>query len=91
MCTYELTLAASGRDSASLQRSYTMFDGQARHHGGAINYYASTDAFVDHVSRVIELGISDVGMYYPLDPAQLPTFERIATDVLPVLRAKHNT
>ncbi len=84
-------LAAAGRDVASLQRSYTMFDGQARHHGGAINYYASTDAFVDHVSRVIELGISDVGMYYPLDPAQLPTFERIATDVLPVLRAKHNT
>ena len=80
-------LAASGRDPASLMRSYTMFDGQARHHGGAINYYASKDAFVDHVSRVVELGITDVGVYYPLDPAQMPTFEAIAAEVLPGLRS----
>ncbi len=82
-------LADVGRTPSALQRSYTMFDGQARHHGGTIGYYASTEAFVDHVSRVIELGITDIGVYYPLDPAQLPTFERVAADVLPALRAKH--
>lgn len=81
--------AALGRDPGTLRRSYTLFDGQARHHGGAMGYYASPEAFLDQVSRLIALGISDIGLYYPLDPAQLPTFERIATDVLPDLRAHH--
>ena len=56
---------------------------------GAIGYYTSPARFIERVSRVIALGISDVGRYYPLDPAQLATFERIATDVLPALRAEH--
>jgi len=79
--------AAIGRDPATLRRSYTMFDAQARPRGGSITYYESPERFTDLVSRVVELGISDVGLYYPLDPAQLPTFERIATDVLPTLRS----
>ena len=72
-----------GRDPATLRRSYTMFDAGARPRGGAIAYYDSPERFVEQVSQVIALGISDVGLYYPLTPAQLPTFERIATDVLP--------
>jgi hypothetical protein len=54
-----------------------------------MGYYASTDAFVEQVSRLIALGISDIGLYFPLDPGQLPTFERIATEILPTLRAQH--
>src|SRR5829696_4353272 len=81
--------AEIGRDPATLRRSYTMFDAQARPRGGAIAYYDSPERFVEQVSQVIALGISDVGLYYPLTPAQLPTFERIATDVLPGLRATH--
>jgi hypothetical protein len=65
-----------------------MFDAKARPKGGTISYYESVDRFVDHVSRIAELGISDIGLYYPLDPAQLPTFEHIATDVLPHLRSQ---
>jgi alkanesulfonate monooxygenase SsuD/methylene tetrahydromethanopterin reductase-like flavin-dependent oxidoreductase (luciferase family) len=80
---------AAGREPSTLRRSYTMFDAQARPKGGTINYYESTERFIDHVSRVAELGISDVGMYYPLDRAQLPTFEAIATDVLPDLRTRY--
>jgi alkanesulfonate monooxygenase SsuD/methylene tetrahydromethanopterin reductase-like flavin-dependent oxidoreductase (luciferase family) len=76
-----------GRDPATLRRSYTMFDPQARSRGGAIGYYESAERFSDEVSRVVELGISDVGLYYPLDPAQLASFERIATDALPTLRS----
>jgi hypothetical protein len=53
--------------------------------------YASPEAFVEQVERVVALGISDVGLYYPLDPAQLPTFERIATETLPALRARHHS
>jgi alkanesulfonate monooxygenase SsuD/methylene tetrahydromethanopterin reductase-like flavin-dependent oxidoreductase (luciferase family) len=77
-----------GRSRSTLHWSYLMFDAQARPKGGTISYYESVDRFVDHVSHVAELGISDIGLYYPLDPAQLPTFERIATDVLPHLRSQ---
>ena len=77
---------AIGREPGTLRRSYTMFDTQARHRGGAIGYYDSVEAFIDQVSRLMELGISDVGLYYPLDPAQLSIFERIATEALPLLR-----
>jgi len=77
---------AIGREPGTLRRSYTMFDTQARHRGGAIGYYDSVEAFIDQVNQVMELGISDVGLYYPLDPAQLATFERIAIEALPMLR-----
>jgi alkanesulfonate monooxygenase SsuD/methylene tetrahydromethanopterin reductase-like flavin-dependent oxidoreductase (luciferase family) len=77
---------AVGRAPSTLRRSYLMFDAGARPRGGAIGYYESTGRFTDEASRFIELGITDIGMYYPLDPAQVPTFERVATDVLPSLR-----
>jgi hypothetical protein len=64
-----------------------MFDAGARPRGGAIGYYESADRFEDEVSRLVALGISDIGMYYPLDASQLSTFERIALDVLPDLRS----
>ncbi len=66
-----------------------MFDPQARAKGGAIAYYESAERFIDRVSRVVELGISDVGLYYPLDPKQFATFEQIAAEVLPQLRARY--
>jgi alkanesulfonate monooxygenase SsuD/methylene tetrahydromethanopterin reductase-like flavin-dependent oxidoreductase (luciferase family) len=78
-----------GREPSSLRRSYTMYEAEARPRGGSLGYYESTDRFVDQVSRLVELGISDVGLYYPLDPAQLPVFEQIATDVLPGLRSTY--
>jgi len=77
---------AVGRDPSTLRRSYLMFDAEARPRGGAIGYYESVERFEDEVGRLAELGIGDLGIYYPLDPAQVPTFERIATDVLPRLR-----
>lgn len=78
--------AAIGRDPATLRRSYTMFDPQARPRGGTIGYYESADLFVEQVSQLAELGISDIGVYYPLAKSQLSKFERIATDVVPALR-----
>ena len=41
------------------------------------------------VRRVTDLGITEISMYYPSVEAQLPAFERIATEVLPELRRKH--
>ena len=81
--------AAAGREPSTLRRSYTMFDAEARPRGGTIGYYESVERFVDQVGRVVELGISDVGLYYPLDPDQVAAFEAIATDVLPRLRSAH--
>jgi alkanesulfonate monooxygenase SsuD/methylene tetrahydromethanopterin reductase-like flavin-dependent oxidoreductase (luciferase family) len=77
------------REPVTLRRSYTMFDAEARHRGGAIRYYESAERFSDEVSRLVELGISDVGVYYPLDPAQHSTFETISLDTLSKLRAAY--
>jgi alkanesulfonate monooxygenase SsuD/methylene tetrahydromethanopterin reductase-like flavin-dependent oxidoreductase (luciferase family) len=87
--TVDAACIAIGRDPSTLRRSYTMFDAEARHRGGAIRYYESAERFSDEVSRLAELGISDVGVYFPLDPAQLATFETIALDVLPRLRTAY--
>jgi alkanesulfonate monooxygenase SsuD/methylene tetrahydromethanopterin reductase-like flavin-dependent oxidoreductase (luciferase family) len=85
----DASCAATGREPSTLRRSYTMFDAQARQRGGAISYYESSERFIDQVSHLVELGISDVGLYYPSDPAQLASFETIATEVLPHLRSAH--
>lgn len=83
--------AAIGRDPATLRRSYTMFDAHARPRGGAMSYYASLEAFTTQASQIADLGIRDIGIYYPADPAQHPAFRRIATEVLPRMRAAYAT
>lgn len=78
--------AAIGRDPTTLRRSYLMFDAGSRATGGLVNYYESEDLFVDMVNQVTELGVSEIGVYYPTLPEQLPKFEHLATHVLPKLR-----
>jgi alkanesulfonate monooxygenase SsuD/methylene tetrahydromethanopterin reductase-like flavin-dependent oxidoreductase (luciferase family) len=85
--TIDAECEAIGREPSTLRRSYTMFDAQARSRGGAIGCYESRELFIDQVSRLVEQGISDIGLYYPLDPAQLDAFEAIASEVLPDLRS----
>ena len=80
---------AIGRDPATLVRSYTMFDAAGRRRGGGIAYYESEDAFADMVGRVMELGITEIGLYWPTRPEQRPMFERIATEVIPRLKMAH--
>lgn len=77
---------AIDRDPSSVRRSYTMYDAQARPRGGQISYYDSVEAFLAQVEQIIDLGITDVGLYYPLHDGQLPVFEEIAHVVLPRLR-----
>jgi alkanesulfonate monooxygenase SsuD/methylene tetrahydromethanopterin reductase-like flavin-dependent oxidoreductase (luciferase family) len=76
------------RDPSTLRRSYLMFDTHARHTGGMMKYYESESIFTDMVARVMELGITDIGMYYPMREEQQPMFEKIATGVIPALRRK---
>lgn len=78
---------AAGRDRATLARSYTMYDAHARPRGGIYDCYESTDRFEEMAGRLLELGMDELVLYYPPDERQLTTFERIATEVLPRLRA----
>lgn len=79
--------AAIGRDLVSLRRSCLLLDTDAHHHGGLINYYESTEIFADRARRLIELGISEIGVMYPGSREQLPIFEQIASEIIPALKA----
>jgi alkanesulfonate monooxygenase SsuD/methylene tetrahydromethanopterin reductase-like flavin-dependent oxidoreductase (luciferase family) len=81
--------ASIGRDPGSLRRSYLMLDMQARRSGGAVNYYRSAEVFADMVRRLIEVGVSEFGLYYPTRDTELAMFEKIASDVIPALKAEH--
>lgn len=83
--------AEIGRDPASLRRSYLMFDAEARPKGGFVKYYDSEDTFADMVRRVTALGVSEIGIYYPMLEEQLPNFESIARNVIPQLKTEYNT
>jgi alkanesulfonate monooxygenase SsuD/methylene tetrahydromethanopterin reductase-like flavin-dependent oxidoreductase (luciferase family) len=87
IATIDARCAAIGRDPASLRRSYLMFDPSARSSGGMISYYESEDVFQSMAQRIVALGISDVGLYYPMVEQQVPMFERIARNVLTALKA----
>src|SRR5262249_972636 len=79
--------AAIGRDPSSLRRSYLMFDPASRAAGGRISYYESESRFAEMVGRITELGVSEVGLYFPVVHAQRPMFERIACDIIPRIQA----
>ena len=80
-----------GRNPATLRRSYLMLDMQARRTGGPVNYYASNDAFADMVRQVVALGVSEIGLYYPLRDDDAARFEAIAADVIPQLKREYAT
>jgi len=78
--------AAIGRDPGTLRRSYVVLDQQSRDSGGAIGYYASADAFTEMVERVIETGITEIVLHYPLVAREMPVFEQIASEIIPTLK-----
>lgn len=82
----EEACAKAGRDPSTLRRSFLMFDPAARASGGVYSYYESTDAFSDQAGRLMELGFTELGLYFPLVEAQRPVFERIAQDVIPAMK-----
>ena len=77
-----------GRDPATLRISYNMFDPASRSSGGRISYYESIDAFTAQAEQLIELGITELSLYYPMLEQQLPVFETLARDTFPRLRAQ---
>ncbi|MFT7475698.1 MAG: alkanesulfonate monooxygenase SsuD [Verrucomicrobiales bacterium] len=77
------------RDPATLRISYNMFDPGSRASGGRISYYESPEAFADQAGQLLELGITELSMYYPMLADQLPVFDTIAREVFPQIRAEH--
>lgn len=78
---------SSGRDPAEIRRSVNLFDATARAEGGRIRYYDDQDLFVSLVERFAEIGFSDFNLYYPNAADQISSFERLALEVIPELRA----
>lgn len=78
--------AAIGRGSDNPRISYNMYDARSRSGGGRIAYYESTEAFADMARRLIGLGITELGLYYPMLEEQVPVFEAIARETIPELR-----
>ncbi len=75
-----------GRDPSSLRRSYLMLDPVARKRGGVISYYESDDVFRKRVKQYADVGITEFILYYPYHEDQLPTFEKVAREVIPELK-----
>jgi alkanesulfonate monooxygenase SsuD/methylene tetrahydromethanopterin reductase-like flavin-dependent oxidoreductase (luciferase family) len=72
--------ARIGRDPASLRRSYLVLN--------SAPFYASTTVFADAMRRLIDLGISELGIGYPRYPEHLPVFEKIARETIPRLKER---
>lgn len=73
--------AEMGRDPQTLRRSLLVFLPEAE------IVFDSVDAFLDVVQRYRDVGITEFIFYYPFSDKQLPTFERIARDIIPKLQA----
>lgn len=78
--------AAAGRDPGTLRRSYTLFDAGARAGGGRIAYYERPELLVEVARAAVGLGFTELVLYWPADPAQVPAFTAVCADVLPELR-----
>jgi alkanesulfonate monooxygenase SsuD/methylene tetrahydromethanopterin reductase-like flavin-dependent oxidoreductase (luciferase family) len=73
----ELCLAA-GRDPATLRRQFLLWDTTDPLVPGA--------SLVELVERLTEAGMDDFVLPWPWEPAQLSTFEHLASEVIPGLR-----
>ena len=82
-------LAGLGRDKGDVRYSYQMFDPESRASGGEITYYRSTDAFLEKAEPLIEAGMTELGLYFPLVDGQRGVFERIGNEILPALKARY--
>ncbi len=78
--------AETGRDPATLRWSYTLFDAGARADGNRIAYYERPELLVEVARVATGLGFTELVLYWPADPAQVPAFEAVCADVLPELR-----
>ena len=72
-----------GRDPGTLRRSLLVFGAEAN------TAFASEDQFTQIVERYTTLGINELVFFYPFfAPDQIPMFEKIATETIPMFKKK---
>ena len=64
-----------------------MFDNGSRATGGATDHYEFFNGFTIRAERLFEMGINEIGHFFPTVDAQRAVFEKIATNVIPRLKA----
>ena len=79
-----------GRNPRSLRRSYWFYYPEVRKRRGLYVSYESEDAFRETVRPYIDMGMSEILLCYPTREEHLPTFEKIAKEVIPELKEKYN-
>lgn len=72
-----------GREPASLRRSVLHFNPKP----GMEFPFKSVAEFQEIVESVLDAGINEIILQYPTKRKELPLFERVATEILPKLRA----
>ncbi|MDW3179871.1 MAG: LLM class flavin-dependent oxidoreductase [Acidimicrobiia bacterium] len=75
------------REPGDLRRSVNLFDAEARAAGGRLRVYDDEELLVNLITGLRGAGFTEFGLYYPSDSTQLESFEYIARDVIPSLRA----
>ncbi|MHA2187284.1 MAG: LLM class flavin-dependent oxidoreductase [Candidatus Thorarchaeota archaeon] len=71
----------TGRDPASLGRLLLIFGAEAN------TVFKSEENFIEVVERYTSIGINELIFFYPFfAPDQIPSFERIAEETIPILR-----
>ncbi len=78
-----------GREPSTLRRSVLLFDATSRSGGGRIRYYDDLELFAKLVRDLAAVGYTDIGVYYPSVADQLPAFEQLGRELLPMLRSEH--
>ena len=80
---------AIGRDFDEIRGSFTLFDFRARRVDNLFSYYEDIDEFRRRFRGALELGMTEIGIYYPTQDSQLEAFEHVVTTVIPELKAEH--
>ena len=81
--------AAIDRDPQTLRRSFNVFDPASRASGGHLQYLESEQRFRDTVEPFLQLGMTEIGVYWPMLDNQRDAFESIAREVMPALRTEY--
>ena len=75
------------RDPQTLRRSVMIFEPEARTRGGLMKIYESEKDFTDIIERYLDIGMTEILLYFPFVKEQLAMFEKIAKETIPKLKA----
>lgn len=78
------------RAPESLRRSYVLCEFDAMRNLGPMSIYESTDTFKESVEKCFDAGITEFILPYPNVQEQVPTYKKVAREVIPELRKQYS-